>query len=169
MRRLVIMPLFLLLLLLAACEAEDHEEAVRIEYPAEGYQGLPFSDAVRVGNMLYLSGFIGNKPGTLELVEGGVQAEARQALENIQDTLEKYGSSMNEVVKCTVFMADISEWGQLNEVYVTFFPGHKPARSAFGANGLALGARTEIECIATVTGEDEDMDSDAERTEDDDD
>jgi reactive intermediate/imine deaminase len=158
MKQLVIASLALLLVL-PACEDEDHDDAVRVEYPAEGYQGLPFSDAVRVGNMLYLSGFVGNKPGTLELVNGGVQAEARQALENIRSTLEKYGSSMDEIVKCTVFMADIDEWSALNEVYVTFFPGHKPARSAFGTSGLALGARTEIECLATVglaEGEDDD-------------
>jgi reactive intermediate/imine deaminase len=158
MKRLLIASLALMLVL-SACEEEDEDGSVRVEYPAEGYQGLPFSDAVRVGNMLYLSGFVGNKPGTLELVEGGVQAEARQALENIRATLEKYGSSMDEIVKCTVFMADIDEWGALNDVYVTFFPGHKPARSAFGTSGLALGARTEIECLATVgasEGEDDD-------------
>jgi len=111
---------------------------------------LPFSAAVRVGKMLYLSGAIGNIPGTKQLAEGGIAGETRQALENIKGTLEKYGSSLGEVVKCTVFMADISEWGAMNEVYVTFFPTNPPARSALGASGLALGALVEIECLAAM-------------------
>jgi enamine deaminase RidA (YjgF/YER057c/UK114 family) len=69
-------------------------------------------------------------------------------MDNIRDVLEKSGSSMAHVVKCTVFMADMAEWDAMNEVYTTFFPGNKPARSALGANGLALNARVEIECIA---------------------
>lgn len=111
---------------------------------------LPFSDAVRVGNMLYLSGKIGNIPGTSELAPGGIQGETRQALENIKASLEKYGSSMSEVVKCTVFLADIAEWGAMNEVYITYFPVNPPARSALGASGLALDSRVEIECFAAM-------------------
>ncbi len=111
---------------------------------------LPFSDAVRVGHMLYLSGKIGNIPGTRNLADGGIQGETRQALENIQASLEKYGSSLGEVVKCTVFLADINEWAAMNEVYVEFFPVDPPARSALGSSGLALNSRVEIECLATV-------------------
>src|SRR5210317_605340 len=111
---------------------------------------LPFSDAVRVGNMLYLSGKIGNIPGTSQLAEGGIQGETRQALENIKASLEKYGSSMSEVVKCTVFLADIAEWGAMNEVYLSYFPVNPPARSALGASGLALNSRVEIECFAAM-------------------
>ena len=111
---------------------------------------LPFSEAVRVGHMLYLSGQLGYDSKTAGLVEGGIVAETRQTLENIKSTLEKHGSSMREVVKCTVFLADIKEWAAMNEVYVTFFPTNPPARSALGSSGLALGARTEIECMATV-------------------
>ena len=111
---------------------------------------LPFSDAVRVGNMLYLSGKIGNIPGTAQLAEGGIAGETRQALENIKASLEKYGSSLSEVVKCTVFLADIAEWSAMNEVYVTYFPVNPPARSALGSSGLALGARVEIECLAAM-------------------
>lgn len=110
---------------------------------------LPFSAAVRVGNTLYLSGMIGNLPGTLELAPGGIQGQTRQALENIRATLEHAGSSMDRVVKCTVFLADMGEWQAMNEVYVTFFE-NMPARSALGANGLAMDGRLEIECIATV-------------------
>ena len=152
MKAYVLLPLLFVSLLVTACEEgpEHEDDAVLIEYPEEGVQDLPFSDAVRVGNILYLSGSVGVLPGTLVMVEGGIQAETRQVMENIRTTLEKYGSSMDEVVKCTVMMADISEWSALNEIYVTYFPGHKPARSALGANGLALGARVEIECMATV-------------------
>jgi reactive intermediate/imine deaminase len=111
---------------------------------------LPFSDAVRVGNILYLSGKIGTDAATYQLVPGGIGPETRQALENIRTTLEANGSSMDRVFKCQVFLADMKEWPAMNAVYVTFFPNHKPARSAFGATGLALNARTEIECAATV-------------------
>lgn len=111
---------------------------------------LPFSDAVRVGNILYLSGKIGTDPRTNQLVPGGIGPETRQALENVRATLEANGSSLDRVFKCSVFLADMKEWPAMNAVYVTFFPNHKPARSAFGATGLALNARTEIECAAVV-------------------
>ncbi len=111
---------------------------------------LPFSDAVRVGHMLYLSGQIGTD-SNLAVVPGGIKAETRQTMENIRAILERNGSSLNEVVKCTVMLADINEWGEVNEIYVTYFARDRlPARSALGANGLALGARVEIECWATV-------------------
>ena len=99
---------------------------------------------------LFLSGQLGTAPGTLELVPGGIRAEAKQALENIQRILEANGSGMDRVVKCTVFLADISEWASMNEVYLEFFPKNPPARSALGASGLALDARVEIECIAVI-------------------
>jgi reactive intermediate/imine deaminase len=119
-------------------------------YSANPEMQLPFSDAVRVGDMLYLSGKIGNIPGTSQLAEGGIAGETRQTLENIKASLEKYGSALDEVVKCTVFLADIGEWGAMNEVYVTYFPTDPPARSALGSSGLALGARVEIECLAAM-------------------
>jgi reactive intermediate/imine deaminase len=121
-------------------------------YPVNPDMQLPFSDAVRVGHMLYLSGKIGNIPGTRDLAEGGIAGETRQTLDNIKASLEKHGSSLSEVVKCTVFLADIAEWGAMNEVYVTYFPVNPPARSALGSSGLALGARVEIECMATISG-----------------
>ena len=139
------------LLLLTACSV-DMEEKPRVEYlPASGSEeaNLPFSAAVRVGDTLYLSGMIGLQPGTTELAKGGIRGETRQALENMSERLQDFGSSMDRVVKCTVFLADISEWGAMNEVYASFFP-NKPARSALGTSGLALGARVEIECIAVV-------------------
>jgi reactive intermediate/imine deaminase len=114
---------------------------------------LPFSEAVRVGNMLFLSGMVAVKPGTTQIVAGGIEAETRQALENIRAVLERHGSSLDRVVKCTVMLADIGEWSKMNAAYVTFFPQHFPARSAMGVSGLALGARLEIECLATVGGQ----------------
>lgn len=110
--------------------------------------GLPFSAAVRVGNVIYLSGQIGNRIGTREVVPGGVTAETRQALENIGTVLEAAGSSLDRVFKCTVFLADIGEYSAMNEVYASVFPTDPPARSTVAGSGLALGARVEIECMA---------------------
>jgi len=120
-----------------------------LNMPGTENLGLPFSSAVRVGNTLYLSGNIGNVPGRNELVAGGIGAETRQTMENMKAVLEQFGSSMDRVVKCTVFLADIGEWAAMNEVYRTYFV-NPPARSALGSSGLALNARVEIECIATV-------------------
>jgi reactive intermediate/imine deaminase len=111
---------------------------------------LPFSEGVRVGNTLYLSGQIGIAPGSMKVVSGGIKEETQQAMQNIKTSLEAHGYAMTNLVKCTAMLADMSEWGAFNDVYKTFFSGHYPARSAFGANGLALGARVEIECIAAV-------------------
>lgn len=137
------------------CEVHVHDET-DVEYlqaPGTEDLNLPFSSAVRVGKTLYLSGSIGIIPGTMDLADGGIQGETRQTLDNISRTLETFGSSMDKVVKCTVFLADMGEWGAMNEVYRTYFE-NPPARSALGASGLALDARVEIECIA-VTGDDE--------------
>ena len=106
----------------------------------------PFSRAVRVGDLLFLAGQIGTDASG-RLVPGGIQPETRQTLENIRTELRRNGLGMDRVAKCTVFLVDMAEWGRMNEVYATFFPGPKPARSAAGASGLALGARVEIECI----------------------
>ncbi len=109
---------------------------------------LPFSEAVAVGDLLFVSGQIGTKPGELKLVEGGVQAETRQAMANIIAILEKYGSGVDKIAKCTVFLGDMSEWGEMNIAYIKALGDHRPARSALGASGLALGGSVEIECIA---------------------
>ena len=112
-----------------------------------GNPALPFSSAVRVGDMLYLSGDIGVKGG--KLVPGGITPETKQTMENIKATLAHFGADMDAIVKCQVFLADMAEWSAFNEVYVTYFkPERRPARAAFGVNGLALGARAEVDCIA---------------------
>jgi 2-iminobutanoate/2-iminopropanoate deaminase len=135
---------------LGAC-SHPHRSQSRVEWvPPPGGAQRPFSELVRVGRMLYLSGQLGTD-STGNLVSGGVKAETRQALENIKHVLETNGSSMDDVVKCTVMLADIKEWASMNEVYVTYFPHHLPARSAFATNGLVLGGRLELECMATRT------------------
>lgn len=118
-------------------------------YTSENLKGLPFSAAVRVGKMLYLSGQIGTDSSG-KLVPGGILAETHQAMENIKAVLEQYGSSLDRVVKATVMLADMNEWAEMNKIYITYFEKHLPARSALGANGLAMGARVEIECIAVL-------------------
>ena len=118
--------------------------------PHSAALGLPFSEAVRAGGLLFLSGQIGNVPGTRTLVLGGIGPESRQVMDNIKATLAHHGAALDDVIKCTVFLTDMSEWPAFNEIYASYFSKHFPARSALGANGLALGARIEVECIAYV-------------------
>src|SRR6266702_2026262 len=113
-------------------------------------QGLPFSPAVRVGNMLYLSGQIGNLPGTRQLADTGIAGQTRQALENVKALLLAAGSSLDRGVKCAVFLTEIRDYGKMNDMYATYFPQDPPARSTVAGSGLALGARVEIECMAVV-------------------
>ncbi|HMA00846.1 MAG: RidA family protein [Gemmatimonas sp.] len=141
---------FILACVLGAC-THPHRARQPVDWvppPGDGHR--PFSELVRVGRMLYLSGQLGTD-STGKLAAGGIQAETRQALENIKHVLETNGSSMDDVVKCTAMLADIKEWAAMNEVYVTYFPRHLPARSAFATNGLVLGGRIELECMATRT------------------
>ena len=146
--------LLLLPALLMGCgeSGQSGEEAERLEVEylmANPNSGLPFSDAVRVDGLLILSGQVG-ADSTGQLVAGGIAAETRQAMENIKAVLERNGATMDDVIKCTAMVLDMSEWGAMNEVYRPYFTTHLPARSAFGASGLALGARIELECWAVV-------------------
>ena len=141
MRRIV--PL--VLVLAAACATAKP----RVEFLARPNSPGPFSEAVRVDNLVFLSGVLGTD-STGRLVPGGIGPETRQALENVKGALERNGLSMDRVVKCTAMLADIAEWGAMNAVYTTYFPGPKPARSAFGASGLVRGGRIELECIAAA-------------------
>ena len=110
-------------------------------------QPLPFSDAVRVGDTLYLSGQLGLGPdGTLP---AGIEAQTRQALDNVGAILKRAGLGYSDVFHCTAMLSDMANWPAMNAVYVTYFAeGKRPARSAFGTNGLALGALIELECQA---------------------
>ncbi len=115
--------------------------------PERASLNTPYSDAVRAGNLLFLSGTVGAAPGTRQVVTGGVAAETRQALENVKHNLETHGSSMQRVVKCSVFLADIADFETMNGVYREYFPTNKPVRTTVGVNGLPMGARVEIECV----------------------
>ncbi len=110
-------------------------------------ENAPFSDAVQVGNLFFLSGQVGMDHKIRKLVEGGIEAETKQTLENIKEVLKHHNLKMDNVVKCTVILADINDFSAFNEVYKTYFP-KKPARTTFSAKGLAVGAKIEIECIA---------------------
>lgn len=116
---------------------------------AESRPGAVFSPAVSAGGLVFLSGKLGTD-STGKLVAGGVRAETRQALTNIRAELERNGSAMDRVVKCMVLLADIAEWGAMNEAYAPFFPTSKPARTAVAVKGIPLDARVEIECIAAA-------------------
>jgi reactive intermediate/imine deaminase len=121
----------------------------RIGEPMLGTQRLPFSSAVRAGDTVYLSGALGITPdGKLA---DGLEAQARLAMDNLGNALKSAGLGWGDVAKCTVMLDDMADWPAFNKVYVTYFPDGKfPARSAFGADGLALGALLEVECIAYV-------------------
>ncbi len=137
----------------AACQPQESgERRSEIEYlnmPGIEGSGLPFSSAVRVDNTLYLSGMIGLEPGTLRPVAGGIEAEAKQIMEDMKAILESFGSSMDRVAKCTVFLADETDRDGFNAVYMSYFD-KLPARSGVTVKGLALGAKVEVECIAVV-------------------
>jgi len=139
MRRLIMVVASLLLSTQVAAQRLDTG-------PGAGL-GYPFSEAARVGDLLFLSGQVGTDDKG-ELAPGGMVPEAHQIMQNIQGVLQRQGLSMKDVVKCTIFLADVAEWADFNKVYVTYFEKPYPARSALGANGLALGARLEVECMA---------------------
>ena len=131
----------------AAPAATPHREVIQ---PPDAPRSPVLSSAVRTGDLLFLSGSLGIVPGAnpLRLVEGGVEAETRQTFENIIRVLDAAGLTLRDVVKCTVFLADMADFAAVNSVYVDYWDGDPPARSALGTSGLALGAKVEIECIA---------------------
>jgi 2-iminobutanoate/2-iminopropanoate deaminase len=136
-----------LILILSACAAPRTVTRDVIAPPGAS-RLAPYSPAIRVGDLLFLSGQIGLRPGTRELAAGGVSGETQQALENVRTVLTAAGVTADDVVKCTVFLADMGDYEAMNAVYAGFFTADPPARSAVGVNGLPLGARVEIECIA---------------------
>ena len=137
-------------LAIMASDASAQAERPPVEHigkPMLGDQRLPFSSAVRVGDILFLSGQLGI--GTDGKLPAGMEAQARQAMDNIGAVLKGQGLGFGDLVKCTVMLDDMADWPAFNKVYVTYFPdGKYPARSAFGADGLALGALVEVECMA---------------------
>lgn len=145
-----ILTIFVSAVVLLACQpeipvasaAESAGASIAPEYMNPNPRA-PYSEGVRYGGLIFLAGKTSG-PG-----ESGVQAETRRTLESIQDALERFGSSMDRVVKCTVFLVDMAEWSAMNEVYAEFFPENKPARTTVG---ISLGGDTqvEIECIAAA-------------------
>lgn len=115
----------------------------------------PYSVANRVGNLIFTAGQLGLDPQTMELVPGGIRAETRQALTNIRHVLEAAGSSLDRVVKTTVFLRDMRDFIEMNEVYAEFFPKDPPARSTVQVAALPKGGAVEIEVVA-VAGDDKD-------------
>ena len=126
------------------------QEIIRINSEEHIAKNRPFSQATVVNDIIYLSGQIGTLPDG-QLVTGGIEAETKQVLTNIQNLLESIGSSMDAVFKCTCMLENIQDWPKMSAVYTTFFKKDKlPARSAFAGSGLAAGAKLEIECMAAV-------------------
>lgn len=115
--------------------------------------GLPFSEGMIAGNLVFLSGQLGTLPGKLELNNKTAEDEFRQVMENVFSTLKANGLGAKNVVKCLVMLADMKDWPAFNKIYLEYFEAPYPARSAFGANGLALNARVELEVIAMRSDE----------------
>ena len=137
-----------LLILSASAGAAPPARPVVEIFPAPAINGqpAPYANAVRVGDMLYLSGQTGDVDGQLK---EGFEAQARQTMENVRAVLSERGLGFDDVVKCTVMLSDMSKWPAFNAIYVPYFSNGKvPARSAIGANGLAGGALIELECWA---------------------
>ena len=146
-----IIKLFFVLILFNSCSNAGSNVAEY--YISENSKELdfPFSDASIVNNIIYVSGQIGLKPGSRELVEGGINAETIQTLSNIKIILNDLGVSSDKIFKCLCMLDNIDDYAAMNNAYVTFFKNRKdlPSRSTFAGSGLALGARIEIECWAT--------------------
>ncbi|HUG40546.1 MAG TPA: Rid family detoxifying hydrolase [Longimicrobiales bacterium] len=150
MHRKSALPLALLALAtLPACTISSGRAGPEVIAPAAARVGdLPFSPATRAGDFIFLSGAIGTRPGTTELVSSEVGAQTRQTMENLRTVLRAARSDLDDVVKCTVFLVDMRDYAAMNAAYASFWEGPPPARSTMAGSGLALGARVEIECIA---------------------
>jgi len=132
----------------------QHEKRIVVTDKAPKAIG-PYSAGVSTGHLVFTAGQLGIDPATGKLVEGGIQPQTRQALNNLSAVLEAAGSRLERVVKTTVFLKDISDFSLMNEVYGTFFTENFPARSALQVGALPLGAAVEIEAVALVSCESE--------------
>ena len=140
-----------ILIFFSSCSNEIHNNVEYFVSETSKELNFPFSDAAIVGNIIYVSGQIGSKPGTREVVEGGISAETTQTLNNIKMVLNDLGSNSDKIFKCLCMLEDINDYNEMNKAYTTFFNGRNnlPSRSTFAGSGLALGAKIEIECWAT--------------------
>lgn len=135
--------------ILAIGSASAFAAESKVEHLNSGKGGFPFSEAVRVDGALYLSGQLGLQADSGTLVAGGIEPESHQTMRNIQAALERHGYGLRDVVKCTVFLADMADWPAFNVIYKSYFDTSRyPARSALGVSGLALNAKVEVECMA---------------------
>tara|TARA_B100000989_G_C19465192_1_gene437966 strand:+ start:647 stop:1060 length:414 start_codon:yes stop_codon:yes gene_type:complete len=136
---------------LSGCSNQNINDAEYYVSEISEQINFPFSDAAIVGNIIYVSGQVGSKPGTREVVEGGISAETMQTLDNIKMILNDLGSNSDKIFKCLCMLEDINDYAEMNNAYTTFFLSRDnlPSRSTFAGSGLALGAKIEIECWAT--------------------
>lgn len=139
--------LVFLLLINYSCQNESKSILKHHKSHEESRANVPFSDAVQVDNLFFLTGQIGKNHKTGKLVEGGIEAETKQVLSNIEDVLNHHNLTKNDVVKCTVILADINDFSKMNRIYQSFFTKNLPARTTFAAN-LVAGAKIEIEVVA---------------------
>ena len=142
--------IFSVLILFCSCSSLTHDNVEYFVSKTSEELNFPFSDASIVGNIIYVSGQVGSKPGTREIVEGGIGAETTQTLNNINMVLNDLGSNSDKIFKCLCMLEDINDYTEMNNAYTTFFNGRDnlPSRSTFAGSGLALGAKIEIECWA---------------------
>ena len=140
-----------ILILFTSCSEQTNNDAEYFVSEMSKELNFPFSDAAIVGDIIYVSGQIGSKPGTREVVEGGIAAETIQTLNNIKMILNDLGSNSNKIFKCLCMLEDINDYTEMNNAYTMFFNSRDnlPSRSTFAGSGLALGAKIEIECWAT--------------------
>jgi len=149
MKNLSHLILSFLLMILVACAPSQKTEIDFLESKIERRKKAPYSDAVRVGELLFLTGQVGFNNTTEKLAQGGIKAESIQALENIKAVLEANGSDMEHVAKCTVILTDNNDFTAFNEIFRQYFPKNKPARTTFVAD-LVIDAKIEIDVIASV-------------------
>ncbi|MDX1362577.1 RidA family protein [Arenibacter latericius] len=147
MRNYKIIIFICFLTFVAELMAQQEQAPIFHESHVERKKDAPFSDAVQVGNLFYLSGQIGIDNKTRTIVSGGIVAETKQTIKNIQEVLLHHGMNLNNVVKCTVILNSMADFATFNEVYSNYFP-QKPARTTFAASGLAMDAKIEIEVVA---------------------
>ena len=142
--------LYLIFLLIFSITAIFCQDIIFVNSELHLENDAPFSEATIVNGIIYLSGEIGTLPNN-KVIDGGIVPETIQALSNISNKLERMGSSIDNVFKCTCMLADIMDWPEMSKAYKTFFKKEKlPSRSAFAGSGLALNAKIEIECMATL-------------------
>jgi len=141
---------FLLIASLYACNTRQQENSgkKRIITLENTPSKRPYSPAVEVNNMLFVSGQVATDVSTGKLIEGGIEEQTRKTLSNLRNIIQNSGYAMENVVRCTVLLSDISFYGTMNQIYMEFFPADPPARMAFAVKDLPLGALIEIDAIA---------------------